>query len=369
MSLEYVKELLHYAVEQDATDLHLLSGEPPKLRLFGEIEYIDKYRDPIPVNVLLAALRAMFEDDEDKTRIMRERMSVDFSYEYPEIGARFRVNAFFYRKGVGIVFRYLPSNLKPPSELGIPEVMLDVTNLPNGLILVTGPTGSGKSTTLASMIHHIISRKKVHVITVEDPIEFIFESKLSQVSQREVGSNTPSFLDGLRDALREDPDVIMVGEMRDAETITMAIRAALTGHLVLSTLHTNSAAQTVDRIIETFPPEQQNNIRNILADSLRVVCSQAMFRRVDQKGRCVAFEILLGTPAVRNLIREGKTHQIISAIHSGRQLGMRALDDSIMELLKVGKISPFDAYVKSLDKVKFKPYLKESGRNLFLELV
>jgi twitching motility protein PilT len=232
--------------------------------------------------------------------------------------------------------------------------------LPRGLVLVTGPTGSGKSTTLAAIIDHANCNRKDHIITVEDPIEFVHESKGCLVNHREVGSHTKSFSAALRGAFREDPDIIMVGELRDLDTITLAIEAAMTGHLVMGTLHTISAAKTVDRMVEIFPTHQQPQVRSTLADALRAVISQTMFKRIDIKGRCVAFEILVATPAVRNLIREGKTYQIPSSMQTGKKFGMQTLDDAIMELMQKGWIDPDEAYNKCVDKAKFKPFAKSA---------
>jgi twitching motility protein PilT len=232
--------------------------------------------------------------------------------------------------------------------------------LPRGLVLVTGPTGSGKSTTLAAIIDHANRNRKDHIITIEDPIEFVHENKGCLVNHREVGSHTRSFGTALKGALREDPDIILVGEMRDLETISLAIEAAMTGHLVMGTLHTISAAKTVDRIIEIFPTNQQPQVRATLADALRSVISQTMFKRIDIKGRCVAFEILVATPAVRNLIREGKTYQIPSSMQTGKKFGMQTLDDAIMDLMQNGKIEPDEAYNKCVDKAKFKPFAKSA---------
>ena len=243
-------------------------------------------------------------------------------------------------------------------QLGLPEVISKLASLPRGLVLVTGPTGSGKSTTLSSIIDVANRTRKDHIITVEDPIEFVHQSKSCIVNHREVGLHTKSFSTALRGALREDPDIILVGEMRDLETISLAIEAASTGHLVFSTLHTSSAAKTVDRIIEVFPADQQNQIRSTLSDGLRAIIAQVLFKRVDKKGRSPALEILIATPAVRNLVREGKTHQIASMIQTGKKYGMRLLDDSIMDMLNNGWISADDAYAKSNDKGKFRPFLK-----------
>ncbi len=264
------------------------------------------------------------------------------------------------RNGVAAVFREIPTNIMTAEQLGLPAVITKFAMLPRGLVLVTGPTGSGKSTTLAAMVDHANRNRKDHIITIEDPIEFVHENKGCLVNHREVGTHTQSFTAALRGALREDPDIILVGEMRDLETISLAIEAAMTGHLVMATLHTISAAKTVDRVIEIFPTHQQPQVRATLADALRGVVSQTMFKRIDVKGRCVAFEILVATPAVRNLIREGKTYQIPSAMQTGKKFGMQTLDDAIMELLQKGWIDPDEAYSKCVDKARFKPFAKSA---------
>jgi twitching motility protein PilT len=260
--------------------------------------------------------------------------------------------------GVAAVFRQIPSKILTAEDLGLPAVIPKLALLPRGLVLVTGPTGSGKSTTLAAIIDVANRSRKDHIITVEDPIEFVHQSQGCIINHREVGLHTRTFSAALRGALREDPDIILVGEMRDLETISLAIEAASTGHLVFGTLHTSSAAKTVDRVIEVFPANQQEQIRSTLADGLRAVVAQVLFKRVDKKGRCAALEIMIATPAVRNLIREGKTFQIPSSIQTGKRYGMQLLDDAIMDLLNSGKIHPDDAYAKANDKAKFRPFLK-----------
>jgi twitching motility protein PilT len=260
--------------------------------------------------------------------------------------------------GVAAVFRQIPEQIMTAEQLGLPPVLSKLALLPRGLVLVTGPTGSGKSTTLASILDVANRTRKDHIITIEDPVEFVHQSKGCIVNHREVGLHTKSFSAALRGALREDPDIILVGEMRDLETISLAIEAASTGHLVFSTLHTSSAAKTVDRIIEVFPADQQNQIRSTLSDGLRAIIAQVLFKRIDKKGRAPALEILIATPAVRNLVREGKTHQIASMIQTGRKYGMQLLDDAIMEMLNKGWISAAEAYAKSNDKGKFRSFLK-----------
>ncbi|MBI2876387.1 MAG: PilT/PilU family type 4a pilus ATPase, partial [Candidatus Tectomicrobia bacterium] len=279
--------------------------------------------------------------------------------------ARYRANFFNQKNGVGAVFRLIPSQILTADQLGLPPVVKRMSMLERGLVLVTGPTGSGKSTTLAAMVDYANRNRKHHIITVEDPIEFVHKSQSCVVNHRELGLHTRSFSAALRGALREDPDIILVGEMRDLETIALAIEAANTGHLVFGTLHTSSAARTVDRVIEVFPAHQQAQIRSTLADSLKGVIAQNLFKRVDIKGRCAALEILVGTPAVSNLIREGKTFQIPSAIQTGAKFGMQTLDMAILNLLEKRWISPEEAFDKSIDKSKFLPFLKKPPEEPF----
>jgi len=294
---------------------------------------------------------------EDKVKTFEETGDVDFGYEIPGM-ARYRANFFMQKYGVAAVFRQIPEEILTAEMLGLPAVVSRLASLPRGLVLVTGPTGSGKSTTLAAIIDVANKTRKDHIITVEDPVEFVHKSQSCIVNHREVGLHTKSFTAALKGALREDPDIILVGEMRDLETISLAIEAASTGHLVFGTLHTSSAPKTVDRVIEVFPASEQSQIRSTLSDGLRAIIAQVLFKRVDTKGRCVALEILIANPAVRNLIREAKTHQINSMIQTGKKYGMQLLDDAIMELLNKGWISSDEAYMKSNDKGKFRPFLK-----------
>lgn len=339
--------------DQGASDLHLAAGQQPALRVRGEIERV-KYK-------ILSNddLRSMVYEitAEDKIKVFEETGDVDFGYEIPGL-ARYRANLFMQRNGVAAVFRQIPSNIMTVDQLGLPSVVARLASLPRGLVIVTGPTGSGKSTTLAAIIDEANRIRKDHIITIEDPIEFVHESKGCIVNQREVGVHTRSFSASLRGALREDPDIILVGEMRDLETISLAIEAASTGHLVFATLHTSSAMKTVDRIIEVFPADQQAQVRSTLSDGIRGILAQVLFKRVDRKGRCPAMEILIATPAVRNLIREGKTHQLASSMQTGKKYGMQILDDSIMELYNKGWINADDAYAKSNEKSRFRPLLK-----------
>ncbi len=338
--------------EQKASDLHLVSGQPPVLRIRGDLERV-KYRD-LDDDQLQTMLYEI--TPEDKIKSFEESGDLDFAYEIPGL-ARYRANYFRQKNGIGAVFREIPSEILSVAELGLPPVVSRLAMLPRGLVLVTGPTGSGKSTTLAAVIDEVNRQRKDHIITIEDPIEFVHASKNCVVNHREIGTHTRSFSSALRAALREDPDIILVGEMRDLETIRLAIEAAATGHLVFSTLHTTSAAKTVDRVIEVFPSSEQPQIRMTLADGIRAVISQSLFKRVDVKGRIAVLEILVATHGVRAMVRESKTHQLPSAIQTGKKYGMQTLDDGIMAHLQAGRIDPNEAYMKSVDKEKFKPYL------------
>ena len=339
--------------EQGASDLHMVSGQQPVLRIRGEMERV-KYKT-LENDDLKAMLYEIVA--EDKVKLFEETGDVDFGYEIPGL-ARYRGNLFMQKYGIAAVFREIPSEILTCEQLGLPKVIRKLASLPKGLVLVTGPTGSGKSTTLAAIVDEVNKIRKDHILTIEDPIEFVHKSQSCIVNHREVGTHTESFSAALRGALREDPDIILVGEMRDLETIALAMEAAMTGHLVFGTLHTLNAMKTVDRVIEIFPANQQAQVRSTLADSLKAVVSQNLFKRVDVKGRCAALEILIATPAVRNLIREGKTYQIASAMQTGKKYGMQTLDDAIMEVLQKGWISPDDAYINCIEKSKFVPFLK-----------
>jgi len=339
--------------EQGASDLHLVTGQQPVLRVQGDLTRV-KYKE-----LTNDTLKAMLYEiaPEDKVKVFEETGDVDFAYEIPGL-ARYRANFFEQKWGVAAVFREIPSDILTCEQLGLPTVVRKLASLPRGLVLVTGPTGSGKSTTLAAIVDEANRTRKDHILTVEDPIEFVHKSKEAVVNHREVGLHTRSFSAALRGALREDPDIILVGEMRDLETIALAIEASATGHLVFGTLHTTSAAKTVDRIIEVFPVNQQAQIRNTLADGLRAVVAQNLFKRIDKKGRVAALEIMIAIPAIRNLIRESKTFQIPSAMQTGKKYGMQTLDDAIMVLLQAKKISADDAYAKCNNKEMFRPFLK-----------
>jgi twitching motility protein PilT len=349
-----IDELFRMMAEQGASDLHLISGQPPALRIDGELERIagqavltQDTLQPLLHEILPGSKMDQFESTGD----------VDFGYEIPGL-ARFRSNLFNHKYGIGAVFRKIPSKVLTAEALGLPPILTRAAMLKKGLVLVTGPTGSGKSTTLAAMVDYANKNRKDHILTVEDPIEFVHQSQGCIVNHREVGLHTMTFASALRGALREDPDIILVGEMRDLETISLAVEAAATGHLVFGTLHTENAAKTVDRIVEVFPHGEQPQIRNTLSTALRVVVAQNLFKRIDQKGRCAALEILVCTAAIGNLIRDAKTVQIASAMQTGKAAGMQTLDDAIQDLLTKKWISPEEAYEKSIDKNRFAKLLK-----------
>lgn len=343
-------KLMH---EQGASDLHLVAGQQPIIRIRGEMERI-KYKrlDNDDLTKMLYEITP-----EEKVKIFEESGDLDFGYEIPGL-ARYRANFFNQKYGIGAVFREIPNTIMTAEQLGLPPVIPKLCMLPRGLVVVTGPTGSGKSTTLAAIIDQANRLRKDHIITIEDPIEFVHKSQNCIVNHREVGTHTKSFSAALRGALREDPDIILVGEMRDLETISLAMEAASTGHLVFATLHTTSAAKTVDRMIEVFPADQQAQVRSTLADGIRAVVAQVLFKRVDIKGRIPALEVLIATPAVRNLIREGKTHMLAGSMQVGKKYGMQLLDDAIMELYEKGRISPDEAYAKANEKSRFRPLIR-----------
>ena len=339
--------------EVGASDLHLASGSQPILRVRGDMERV-KF-PPLDNDELKTMLYEIAP--EFKVKVFEETGDVDFGYEIPG-KARYRANFFNQKNGVAAVFRQIPSRVMTADQLGLPPILKKFAGLHKGLVLVTGPTGSGKSTTLAAIVDHANKNRRDHIITVEDPIEFVHESQQCLVNHREVGLHTKSFAAALRGALREDPDIILVGEMRDLETIELALTAAATGHLVFGTLHTPSAAKTIDRVIDVFPSGQQNQIRNTLSEALKGVVAQTLFKRADVKGRVAALEILVVTPAISNLIREAKTFQIPGMLQVGKKYGMQTLDDAIMDFLTKKMISPEDAYSRCIDKTKFRPLLK-----------
>jgi twitching motility protein PilT len=340
--------------DEGASDLHMMSGQQPVLRVRGEMERVKfKVLENDELKKMLYEICP-----EDRIKSFEESGDMDFGYEIPGL-ARYRCNFFQQKYGIGAVFREIPSDIMTCDDLGLPKVIAKLASLPKGLVLVTGPTGSGKSTTLAAIVDEANKTRKDHILTVEDPIEFVHKSQQCVINHREVGTHTKSFAAALRGALREDPDIIMVGEMRDLETISLAMEASMTGHLVFGTLHTMNAMKTVDRIIEIFPANQQEQVRSTLADALKAVVSQTLFKRIDVKGRVAALEILICTPAVRNLIRESKTYQIASVMQTGKKYGMQTIDDAIMILLEKKKISPEDAYINCIEKAKFVKFLRK----------
>ncbi len=342
-----ISELLAFAHKNGASDLHISSGLPPMIRVDGDIRKIN-----LPNTDSETVQKMIFDIMNDKQRKnFEEFLECDFSFELPNI-ARFRVNAFNQGRGPAAVFRTIPSIVLTLEDLNAPDIFKEICMNPRGLVLVTGPTGSGKSTTLAAMIDHINEQKKEHILTVEDPIEFVHMSKNSLINQRELHVHTLSFEAALRSALREDPDIIMVGELRDLETIRLAMTAAETGHLVFGTLHTTSAAKTVDRIIDVFPASEKSMIRSMLSESIQAVISQTLMKKIGG-GRVAAHEIMIGTSAIRNLIREDKVPQMFSMIQTGQSHGMQTLDQDMLRLVKERQVSSVDARRKATDKSKF----------------
>jgi len=342
-----ITELLAFSAKQGASDLHLSSGLPPMIRVDGDVRRINlPAMDHKQVHALI------YDIMNDKQRKdFEEFLETDFSFEVPGV-ARFRVNAFNQSRGAGAVFRTIPSKVLTMEDLGMGEVFRKITDVPRGLVLVTGPTGSGKSTTLAAMLDYLNNTKYHHILTIEDPIEFVHESKKCLVNQREVHRDTLGFSEALRSALREDPDIILVGEMRDLETIRLALTAAETGHLVFGTLHTTSAAKTIDRVVDVFPAEEKSMVRSMLSESLQAVISQTLLKKVGG-GRVAAHEIMIGTPAIRNLIREDKVAQMYSSIQTGGSLGMQTLDACLKGLLAKGLISRDSAKEKAKQPENF----------------
>jgi len=342
-----ITELLAFSVQHDASDLHLSTGTPPSIRVDGDVRKLNiPAFDAKDVNALVYDIM-----NDRQRKEYEENLEVDFSFEVPNL-ARFRVNAFNQNRGPAAVFRTIPSKILSLDDLGCPEIFREISDTPRGLVLVTGPTGSGKSTTLAAMVDYINNHKHDHILTIEDPIEFVHENKSCLINQREVHRDTLSFSAALRSALREDPDVILVGEMRDLETIRLAMTAAETGHLVFGTLHTTSAPKTIDRIIDVFPGEEKSMVRSMLSESLRAVISQTLIKRVGG-GRVAAHEIMIGVPAIRNLIREDKIAQMYSAIQTGMQHGMQTMDQCLQNLVNRGMITKQDAMEKAVDKNQF----------------
>ena len=344
-----ISELLAFVVKSKASDLHLSAGLPPMIRVHGDVRRINlpamEHKD----------VHAMVYDimNDGQRKFYEENLECDFSFEIPNL-ARFRVNAFVQQRGAAAVMRTIPSRVQSLDDLHCPAIFRQIADQPRGIVLVTGPTGSGKSTTLAAMVDHINENEYGHILTVEDPIEFVHESKKCLINQREIGPHSMSFANALRSSLREDPDVIMVGEMRDLETIRLAMTAAETGHLVFATLHTSSAAKTIDRIIDVFPAEEKEMVRAMLSESLRAVISQTLLKTKDGTGRVAAHEIMIGTPAIRNLIREAKVAQMYSAIQTGQSFGMQTLDQNLMELVKRNQVALDEARSKAVNKETFK---------------
>ncbi len=343
-----ITELLAFSAKNKASDLHISAGEPPMIRVDGDVKRINlpalEHKD----------VHAMIYDimNDKQRKDFEEFLESDFSFEVPNL-ARFRVNAFNQNRGPAAVFRTIPSVVLSLEELGAPDIFRQIADNPRGIVLVTGPTGSGKSTTLAAMIDYKNNKDNEHILTIEDPIEFVHQSKKCLVNQREVHRDTLGFNEALRSALREDPDIILVGELRDLETIRLALTAAETGHLVFGTLHTSSAAKTIDRIIDVFPAAEKDMVRSMLSESLRAVISQSLLKKVGG-GRVAAHEIMIGTPAIRNLIREDKVPQMYSAIQTGGAVGMQTLDLCLQDLLRRGQITKADALPKAVNKDLFR---------------
>lgn len=333
-----IAELLTFAVKNKASDLHLSSGLPPMIRVHGDVRRINL--PPMEHQDVHGMIYDIMNDSQRKQ--YEESLEVDFSFAIPGL-ARFRVNAFVQNRGAGAVMRTIPSKILSLEDLGAPNIFKEISDQPRGMVLVTGPTGSGKSTTLAGMINYINENHYGHILTVEDPIEFVHESKRCLINQREVGPHTLSFGNALKSALREDPDIILVGEMRDLETIRLALTAAETGHLVFGTLHTSSAAKTIDRIVDVFPAAEKDMVRAMLSESLKAVISQSLLKTKDGSGRVAAHEIMIGTPAIRNLIREAKVSQMNAAIQTGGAIGMQTLDQCLTDLVRKNSISMAEA--------------------------
>jgi len=342
-----ITQLLDFSVQQGASDLHLSTGQPPIIRKDGDIQRIEA------PNLEAEQLQTMIYDimNDEQRRGFESELESDFSFELPNI-ARFRANIFMQNRGIAAVFRTIPSEIMTLEELDCPEVFKDISSFPRGLVLVTGPTGSGKSTTLAAMVDYINKKEPAHILTVEDPIEFVHTPVRSLINQREVHRDTKGFNNALRSALREDPDVILVGEMRDLETIRLALTAAETGHLVFGTLHTSSAAKTIDRIIDVFPAEEKEMVRSMLSESLRAVISQALLKKTTG-GRIASHEIMLVNSAIRNLIREAKVPQMYSVIQTSKQLGMQTLDQNLQDLVAKNLVTREEAKQKAVNKAAF----------------
>jgi twitching motility protein PilT len=351
-------QLLSLMMERKASDLHLSSDTPPMLRVDGDMTPIEGYPPLSPSRLKEMLFSLAPEKNREQWLQIKD---TDFAHETPQ--ARFRVNYFEDRKGIGSVMRQIPTQIRSAAEMGLPQAVLDLCFLPKGLVLVTGPTGSGKTTTLATMIDHINRNRDDHIITIEDPVEFVHPNRRCLVNQRQVGVHTGSFKHALRAALREDPDIVLVGELRDLETMAIAIETAETGHLVFGTLHTNSAPSTVDRIIDQFPADRQAQIRMMLSESLKAVITQILCKKIGG-GRVAAMEMLIVTSSVANLIREGKTFQIPSAMQTGKSFGMQTLNDALLDLVKKKLVDPNEAYLKSIQKMELRQMLERAGFQL-----
>jgi twitching motility protein PilT len=347
-----IDAFLELAVHQGGSDLHLVSGQPPRIRLSGELEIV-RFRELSIADVTDFLTEFMTPE---QRQALNERSSVDIAYESESVG-RFRVNVYQHVGGLGAAFRVIPGDPPPLESLGLPAAIPQALSLGKGLILVTGPTGSGKSTTLAAMIDWVNRNRKGHIITIEDPIEFVHNYRQCVVTQREIGAHAPSFAEALRSAVREDPDLILVGEMRDLETISLALTAAETGIMVLGTLHTNGAVRSVDRIVNVFPPRRQAQVRTMLADSLRLVVSQQLVRKLDHSGRLAAADVMISTHAVSAMIRAGNTHKIHSAIQAGGRIGMQSMDAVLQDLVRREIISGEEAYEVALDRAIFERFV------------
>ena len=343
-----ISDLLAFAVKNKASDLHLSAGLPPMLRVHGDIRRINV--PPLDHTQVKSMIYDIMSDAQRKA--YEEHLEADFSFDLPNV-ARFRVNAFNQHRGAGAVFRSIPTKVITLEELEAPRIFKDIADNPRGIVLVTGPTGSGKSTTLAAIVDYINNNQHGHILTIEDPIEFLHQSKKCLINQREVGPHTHAFANALRSALREDPDVILVGEMRDLETIRLALTAAETGHLVFGTLHTSSAAKTIDRVVDVFPATEKEMVRSMLSESLRAVISQTLLKRKDGSGRVAVHEIMIGTPAIRNLIRENKIAQMYSSIQTGQGQGMQTLDQALMEMVRRNVIDITEARPMAANKDAF----------------
>lgn len=355
-----IDKYLQHLVETGGSDLHLSEGEPPKLRIHGGVSAIEG--EPILQGESFRQMLAEISDPKSFERYLKDG-DLDFAYSMDE-QSRFRCNYLKQRKGLGAVFRLIPTKIASLEQLGIPEVVKEFAHMRSGLVLVTGPTGSGKSTTLAALLDYININQNRHIITVEEPIEFVHSNKKSIITQREVPAQTPTFSDGLRASLREDADIVLVGEMRDLETISLALTAAETGLLVFGTLHTNNARKTVDRIIDVFPADQQSQVRTMLAASLQGVLAQLLMKRCDKPGRVAVNEIMFSTPAVASIIREGKTQKLYDVITQGKSEGMQFMDEAIWDKLRQGLVTPEEAYMKAIDKTRFKNFLPAESQHL-----